>query len=161
MLSTRIEAMTPQDWEQVRLIYREGIATGHATFETEAPSWECWDASHLPFARLVARDGNFISGWAALSPVSQRQAYAGVAEVSIYVAAQSRGRGIGRALLEELVKESENYRIWTLQAVVFPENAGTLALHGGCGFREVGRRSRIGKITRRMARHGPARTSQP
>jgi L-amino acid N-acyltransferase YncA len=146
MLSTRIEAMTPQDWEQVRLIYREGIATGHATFETEAPSWECWDASHLPFARLVARDGPGISGWAALSPVSQRQAYAGVAEVSIYVAAQSRGRGIGHALLKELVKESENYRIWTLQAVVFPENAGTLALHRGCGFREVGRRSRIGKL---------------
>ena len=146
MFPVEIEVLRPRHWEQVRPIYLEGIATGQATFEIEAPSWERWDASHLPFARLVAREENSISGWAALSPVSQRQAYAGVAEVSVYVAAQSRRRGIGHALLEALIKESENHGIWTLQAVVFPENTGTLALHRGWGFREVGRRSRIGRL---------------
>lgn len=141
-----IESMTPDDWQAVRTVYLEGIATGEATFETEAPSWETWDAAHLSFARLVARDGDNVSGWAALSPVSQRKAYLGVAEVSVYVAAHSRGKGVGKALLELLIRESERNGIWTLQAAVFPENAATLALHEGFGFREVGRRERISKL---------------
>jgi L-amino acid N-acyltransferase YncA len=143
-----VEAMAPGDWEAVKSIYLEGIATGQATFEIEAPSWESWDESHLPFARLVARDGATILGWAALSPVSMRKAYCGVAETSIYVRLQSRGRGIGRALLEELILESEKNGIWTLQAVMFPENEASIALHLRCGFREVGRRERIGKLNR-------------
>jgi L-amino acid N-acyltransferase YncA len=141
-----IEPMWPVDWAEVRAIYREGIATGEATFETGAPSWEAWDVEHLPFSRLVARVGGTISGWAALSPVSRRQVYAGVAEVSVYVAANHRNAGVGRALLDTLVGESERNGIWMLQAAVFPENAATIALHLRCGFREVGRRERIGKV---------------
>ena len=141
-----MESMTADDWLAVRAVYLEGIATGEATFETEAPSWETWDAGHLPFARLVARAGGSVIGWAALSPVSQRKAYSGVAEVSVYVAAHSRGKGVGRALLERLIQESEQNGIWTLQAAVFPENAATIAVHKRCGFREVGRRERISKL---------------
>ncbi|MGQ0763590.1 MAG: GNAT family N-acetyltransferase [Acidobacteriota bacterium] len=140
-----IESMAADDWLAVRAIYLEGIATGEATFETEAPSWETWDAAHFKFARLVAHDGDLV-GWAALSPVSRRKAYAGVAEVSIYVAAHNRGQGVGRDLLQRLIQESEQNGIWTLQASVFPENAATLALHEGFGFREVGRRERISKL---------------
>src|SRR5712671_2771390 len=117
-----IEQMRPGDWAEVKAIHLEGIASGQATFETDAPSWEDWDAAHLRFARLVARDGGKISGWAALSPVSPRQVYAGVAEVSVYVAANHRNAGVGRALLEVLIAESEKNGIWMLQAVVFPEN---------------------------------------
>ncbi len=141
-----VAPMRPEDWERVRAIYLEGVATGQATFETQAPAWEGWDRTHLPVARLVGRVADEIAGWAALSAVSQRKAYAGVAEVSVYVAAGSRGRGIGRALLTHLITESEKNGIWTLQAVVFPENAATVALHRGCGFREVGRRERISKL---------------
>lgn len=141
-----IGPMRSQDWPAVRIIYLGGIATGQATFETRAPSWEAWDAAHLSFARLVARAGKDLVGWAALSPVSQRKAYRGVAEVSIYVAEKSRGQGVGRALLERLIRESEEHDIWTLLAAVFPENAATAALHKRCGFREVGRRERIGKL---------------
>ena len=141
--------MAAADWPLIRGIYLEGIATGEATFETEAPSWEEWDAAHLSFGRLVARAGENVSGWAALSPVSRRKAYAGVAEVSVYVAARNRGKGVGRALLDRLIEESEQNGIWTLQAAVFPENAATLALHKRCGFREVGRRERISKLNGR------------
>ncbi len=141
-----IGPMRPEDWERVRAIYLEGIATGQATFETQAPAWKDWDRSHLPFARLVGRLADEIVGWAALSAVSQRKAYAGVAEVSVYVAAVRRGCGIGRALLTRLISEAEKHGVWTLQAVVFPENAATMALHRACGFREVGRRERIGKL---------------
>ena len=141
-----IGSMGADDWLAVRAVYLEGIATGDATFETEAPSWETWDAAHLRFARLVARDGEDVIGWAALSRVSQRKAYSGVAEVSVYVAAHSRGKGVGKALLERLIRESEQNRIWTLQAAVFPENTATLALHKRCAFREVGRRERISKL---------------
>lgn len=147
MTELAIEQMRPGDWAQVKAIYLEGIATGHATFETDAPSWDVWDAAHLRFARLVGRDGQMISGWAALSPVSRRQAYAGVAEVSVYVAASHRNAGVGRALLDALIAESERNAIWMLQAVVFPENAATIALHLRCSFREVGRRERIGKLS--------------
>ena len=138
--------MRPGDWAAVRTIYAEGIATRQATFEVEAPSWEVWDAAHLPFARLVARKGEIVVGWAALSAVSRRQVYAGVAEVSVYVAQDLRGTGLGRQLLEALIIQSEQHGIWSLQAVMFPENAGSVAIHLRCGFREVGRRERIGKL---------------
>ena len=140
-----IEKMLPGHWEQVRAIYAEGIATGHATFETEAPEWERWDASHMRDGRLVALEGFVVAGFAALSPVSSRKVYAGVAEVSVYVGAQFRGRGVGHVLLEALIRESETSGVWTLQAGIFPENAASVALHKACGFREVGRRERIGK----------------
>ncbi len=147
-----IEELKRRQWEQVRAIYLEGLATGQATFETEAPEWEVWDAAHLPFARLVAEadgagvEGYEVLGWAALSPVSRRRVYEGVAEVSVYVSARARGRGVGGALLRALVSESERNGVWTLQAGVFPENAASVALHARCGFREVGRRERIGKL---------------
>ena len=141
-----VGALKAEDWEAVRAIYLEGIATGEATFETGAPSWKEWDVAHLSFARVVARRNGDVIGWAALSPVSQRRAYAGVAEVSVYVATTSRGQGVGRALLTRLISESEQHGIWTLQAAIFPENEATLALHKSCGFREVGRRERISKL---------------
>jgi len=128
--------MLSADWPAVREIYLEGIATGQATFETQAPSWEAWDASHLPFARLVAREDETIVGWAALSPVSSRRAYSGVAEVSVYVAESRRGAGLGRQLLEALITAADENGIWSLQAVMFPENAGSVALHRRCDFRE-------------------------
>ena len=138
--------MHPLDWEQVRSIYLEGIATGDATFETDAPAWEIWNASHLDSGRLVARRGDAILGWAALTRVSGRCVYAGVAEVSVYVAAAARGDGVGRGLLEKLIQESESSGIWTLQAGIFPENDASIAIHRHCGFREVGRRERLGKL---------------
>ena len=141
-----IAPLRPGDWEEVKAIYLEGIATGNATFETAAPSWEQWDAGHLRFARLVARLERNLIAWAALSPVSQRCVYSGVAEVSVYVSASSRRSGIGRKLLQSLIDESEQNGIWTLQAGMFPENTGSLALHQSCGFCEVGRRRRIGKM---------------
>jgi L-amino acid N-acyltransferase YncA len=141
-----VEAMQSNDWPAVRSIYLEGITTGLATFETEAPSWQEWDAGHHQFGRLVAREAGRVVGWAALSPVSRRSIYSGVAEVSVYVAGDSRGKGVGHALLDKLICESEQNNIWTLQASVFPENAATIGLHRACGFREVGRRECIGKL---------------
>jgi len=141
-----VEEMRGSDWEQVRAIYLDGIRSGHATFETEAPSWEHWDKSHLRFARVVMREGDRVLGWAALSPVSPREVYRGVAEVTVYVGETARGRGIGRALLEALIAESESNGVWTLQASIFPENAASVALHRRCGFREVGRRERIAQL---------------
>lgn len=138
--------MQESDWEQVRSIYLEGIATGDATFETSAPEWPKWHADHLSEPRLVYREGEKICGWAALSPVSGRCVYAGVAEVSVYVAQNSRGRGVGRSLLSELVARSEQAGIWTLQAGVFPENLASIELHKKCGFREVGTRERLGQM---------------
>ena len=142
-----VDAMLPSDWAGVLAIYLEGIATGNATFETEAPSWDAWDRAHLAEPRLAARDdAGRVLGWAALTPVSGRCVYAGVGDLSVYVAAEARGRGVGRALLDALIESSERAGIWTLQAGIFPENAASLALHRGCGFREVGRRERIGKL---------------
>lgn len=138
--------MSERNWEAVRRIYREGIDTGNATFETEAPEWERWDSAHLPRCRLVACEAGAVMGWAALSPVSTRRVYRGVAEVSVYVAESARGRGVGLALLEALVAESEQQGIWTLQAGIFPENTASLELHRKCGFRVVGERERIGKL---------------
>jgi len=140
-----IDCMMPAHWPAVRAIYFEGIATGLATFETEPPDWATFDARHCPQPRLVACCGAEIVAWAALSPVSARPVYRGVAEVSVYVAAAHRGRGVGRALLAELVRQSEAAGFWTLQAGVFSENAASLALHAACGFRQVGRRERIGQ----------------
>jgi L-amino acid N-acyltransferase YncA len=152
--------MPPDLWPAVCEIYREGIATGNATFETEVPDWEKWDRSHRNDCRLVALEPRdevvaevlvpleeaTVLGWAALSPVSIRLVYGGVAEVSVYVAAAARRRGVGKALLQALVKESEANGIWTLQAGVFPENAASISMHRSCGFREVGLRRRIGKL---------------
>jgi L-amino acid N-acyltransferase YncA len=139
-----IDAMTADDWPQVAEIYRQGLETGNASFETEVPAPEAWDAAHLPAPRLVARLDGSVAGWAALSPVSGRCVYGGVAEVSVYVATNSAGRGVGRRLLSELVRLSEGAGIWTLQAGIFPENGASLALHERCGFRAVGRRERLG-----------------
>ena len=141
-----IRVMAPEDWESVRSIYLAGIATGQATFETRAPTWTDWDKVHLPAPRLVAVSEEEIAGWATLSPVSARPVYAGVAEVSVYVGEDMRGRGIGALLLEALVKESEKIGVWTLQASIFPENAASISLHRSCGFREVGNRQRIAKM---------------
>ena len=145
-MNFKITIMQPGDWPSVREIYREGIATGNATFETELPDWEKWDSGHRQDCRLSAREGEQILGWAALSPVSGRRVYAGVVEVSVNVAAAARGSGIGKALLRMLIEESERHQIWTLQAGIFPENAASIALHKSCGFREVGLRRRIGKL---------------
>lgn len=142
-----IEKMQPADWEAVRSIYQKGIATGNATFESNAPDWVNWDAGHLPNCRLVARAGDCVAGWGALSPVSSRCVYCGVAEVSLYVDAEHRRRGVGTALLRALIEQSEKAGIWTLQAGIFPENTGSIRLVQGHGFREVGRRERIGKMT--------------
>jgi L-amino acid N-acyltransferase YncA len=138
--------MQAADWSAVREIYAAGIATGDATFETTPPSWEQFDRSHPEATRLVARDARGVVGFAVLTPVSDRCVYAGVAEVSVYVAAAVRGSGVGRALLERLIRASEEAGIWTLQAGIFPENLASLALHRCCGFREVGVRERLGRM---------------
>lgn len=141
-----IRAMKAEDWPSVREIYAEGIATGHATFERTAPEWQDWDRGHIADHRLVATIDEAVVGWAALSPVSERCVYAGVAEISVYVAARVRGRGVGVELLRRLVSSSEASDIWTLQAGIFPENTGSLALHRHCGFRIVGTRERLGRL---------------
>jgi L-amino acid N-acyltransferase YncA len=137
--------MTPQDWGAVRAIYLEGIATGNATFATSAPEWEEWDSKHLPTCRLVVRSGDVL-GWVALSPVSQRAVYRGVAEVSVYVAERARGKGIGAVLLRALIRDSEREGIWTLQAGIFPENEASVRLHERAGFRIVGVREKVGSM---------------
>jgi len=144
-----LDNMSPSDWDQVCRVYGEGIATGHATFEAGAPAWEEWDARHLPRPRLVARAGDSVLGWGALSPVSDRCVYAGVAEVSLYVGATYRGEGVGSSLLAALIKASEEAGIWTLQGGIFPENAASLALVKKHGFREVGNREHLGRMTLR------------
>lgn len=145
---TRLRAMAPSDAERVLAIYRAGIETGDATFQTEAPPWPAWDEGHLPSPRLVAEDGEGgdVVGWAALSRVSTRPVYAGVAEVSVYVDAGARGRGVGRALLSGLVEASEAAGLWTLQAGIFPENEASVRLHESLGFRRVGVRERLGRL---------------
>src|SRR5260221_14350637 len=135
-----IDAMHPPDGIRVLEIYAEGIATGDATFETSAPSWEDWDKKHLKKCRIVARDRDEILGWAALSPVSDRCAYGGGAEISVFLAPPPRGKGVGRILLAALVGESEQAGLWTLRAGNFPENPARAAHHLGGGFREGGRR---------------------
>jgi len=139
-----VTPMDPRDWDTVRAIYVEGITSGNATFEKEAPAWEKWDRDHLRCCRLVARSQGAVVGWAALSPVSARSVYAGVAEASIYVAGRARRQGIGSALLSALIAASEREGIWTLQAGIFPENAASLDLCMRAGFRVVGTRERLG-----------------
>lgn len=142
--ATALRDLRPLDWPEVVRIYEDGIATGVASFETGAPSWEDWDASH-PDIRVVAEVDGCIAGWCALSPVSSRSCYRGVAEESVYVAAWAQGRGVGRALLEAVIERAEAAGIWTLQAGIFPENKPSLRLHLGCGFRLVGVRERLGE----------------
>ncbi len=145
-MDVTISEMRIEDWYAVKAIYVEGIATGHATFETTVPQWEKWDSNHLRACRLVARAGGEVAGWAALSGVSTRCVYGGVAEVSVYVAEVARYQGLGTRLLQNLVQASEGEGIWTLQAGIFPENELSIALHKNCGFRIVGRRQRIGQM---------------
>jgi phosphinothricin acetyltransferase len=145
-MDVSIDNMREEDWPAIRSIYLEGIATGDATFETGAPEWEGWDQAHVRDCRLVARSGGDVVGWAALSSVSGRCVYSGVGEVSVFVAAAARGQGVGKALLQALVETSERADIWTLQAGIFPENSISITLHKSCGFREVGRRERLGQL---------------
>lgn len=140
------ETMQPAHWPAVREIYRQGIETGQATFETAVPTWEIWDKAHRPDCRLIALIDNQIVGWAALSPVSKRQVYNGVAEVSIYIAVSARGQGIGKTLMQALVTISEEAGIWTLQSTVFLENEVSIAMHKVLGFRIVGKRERIAQM---------------
>ena len=144
-----LRVMTPSDWPVVRAIYEAGIATGEATFQQSAPEWEEWDESHLETCRLVAEGEGGVLGWAALSAVSSRCVYAGVAEVSVYIAEAARGQGVGHALLKALVAASEDAGLWTLQAGIFPENTSSLRLHERCGFRVVGRREKLGEMNGR------------
>ena len=138
--------MTAAHWPAVRAIYEQGIATGNATFETQAPEWEAWDRAHLTHSRLVAVDeAGTVLGWAALSPVSSRCVYGGVAELSIYIAAAARGQGVGQQLLRALITDSEANGIWTLQAGTFEENTASIGLHTQAGFRVIGHRERIGQ----------------
>ena len=145
----RLDIMRPEDWPRVSAIYMEGIATDHASFETGVPPWEQWNLEHMGNCRLVARQGSEVGGWAALTSVSDRCVYAGVAEVSVYVGEVFRGRGIGVQLLRALVRASELEEIWTLQAGIFPENEASICMHERCGFRLVGRRERLGKMNGR------------
>jgi L-amino acid N-acyltransferase YncA len=141
-----IQQLTDSHWPAVKAIYEAGIATGNATFETQAPAWEAWDKAHLGHSRLVAVDeAGTMLGWAALSPVSSRCVYGGVAEISIYIAPKARGQGVGRQLLHALIVDSEAHGIWTLQAGTFQENAASIALHTQAGFRVIGHRERIGQ----------------
>jgi L-amino acid N-acyltransferase YncA len=141
-----LQAMRPDDWPAVRAIYEAGIATGNATFETTAPDWPAWDATHLPGHRLVARVDGQVVGWSALAPVSDRCAYVGVAEDSVYVAPEAQGRGVGRVLLTAIVASAEQGGIWTVQTGIFPENQPSVRLHAACGFRLVGVRERLGRL---------------
>ena len=150
MTKIMLHPMQAADWTAVAQIYAEGIATGKATFETAVPSWEVWDQNHLPSCRLVARNQKReVVGWAALTAVSGRCVYAGVAEVSVYVAAAAQGQGVGKQLLQALVTASEAANIWTLQAGIFAENEASVRLHERCGFRVVGHREKLGQLNGR------------
>lgn len=142
----KVRTMIDSDWPKVCEIYAEGIATGYATFEKELPSYDHWDKNHLSSCRIVAENNKIILGWAALSPVSSRCVYGGIAEVSVYVSKDARGLGIGKKLMETLIDQSEKQGLWTLQAGVFPENKGSIKLHERVGFRRIGRREKVGKL---------------
>lgn len=146
MKGVEIRNMSSCDWNEVRRIYQEGMDTRNATFQMEAPSWEEWDAGHRKDCRLVATAEHKILGWAALSPVSGRCVYGGVAEISVYIDTTAQGKGIGSLLLSKLIMDSEQHGIWTLQAGIFPENKASIKLHLNCGFREVGVREKLGKM---------------
>ena len=140
-----IRNMQATDWEEVSRIYAEGIQTGFATFEQQVPTYESWDSAHVESCRLVAEAEKAILGWAALSPVSSRCVYGGVAEVSVYIGKDSRGKGVGKALLKQLVTASEEAGFWTIQSGIFPENEASIGLHEKVGFRFIGRRERVAK----------------
>ena len=142
----RIEVMKTGDWPQVAAIYQEGIETGLATFQSEVPSWEDWDRGHVACCRLVARKSDEVLGWAALSAVSSRSVYAGIGEVSVYVGTAYKKMGVGTALLNELIRQSEANGFWMLQGVITKENTASIELHKKCGFRLVGIRERIGRM---------------
>lgn len=145
-MNYKIEEMKASDWKQVADIYLEGIKTGRSTFQTEVPTWESWDASHIKSCRLVARSGDNILGWVALSPTSSRCAYAGVAEVSVYIGEKYKGQGVGTALLKSVIDFSEEQGFWTLQSGVVRVNIESIALHKKCGFRELGIREKVAKM---------------
>lgn len=146
MKKVTIRKMSATDWDSVAAIYKEGITTGFATFETNVPSFEAWDNAHMTSCRFVAESSNTIAGWVALSPVSSRCVYGGVAEVSVYISKASRGNGIGKLLLKHLIDASEQEGIWTLQSGIFPTNHGSIKLHEAVGFRLIGTRERVGKL---------------
>ncbi|MEM8507147.1 MAG: N-acetyltransferase family protein [Bacteroidota bacterium] len=146
-MKSLIRPMQAEDWNAIARIYREGIVTGIATFESEVPSYKDWDTAHLEMCRFVAElKGNTV-GWAALSPVSSRCVYGGVAEVSVYVSEKVRSKGIGQTLLQRLIRESEHNGFWTLQAGIFPENDASIHLHRKVGFRFLGKREKVGKTS--------------
>lgn len=146
MNSINLRSFKSSDWPSVSRIYKEGIATGFATFEKEVPSFENWNKAHLSSCRILAEEGARVMGWAALSPVSSRCVYGGVAEISVYVGKEHRGSGIGKLLMTELIHLSEKEGIWTLQSGIFPENTGSIRLHENLGFRRIGHRERVGKL---------------
>lgn len=146
---SRLDDLSRDDWPEVAQIYQEGLATGNATFETQVPSWEEWDLSHRGDCRVVLRRGTEVLGWAALSPVSGRCVCGGVGEVSVYVASRCWGCGLGSRLLSELIRRSEEAGLWTLQAGIFPENVASLRIHENLGFRVVGTRAAIGRLSGR------------
>jgi len=137
--------MLESDWPSVSKIYAEGILTGFATFETTVPEFSDWDKTHIASCRIVSENNGFITGWAALSPVSSRCVYDGVAEVSVYTGKEARGQGVGTALMTRLIELSENEGYWTLQSGIFPENETSIKLHKRVGFRFLGKREKVGK----------------
>ena len=141
-----IKSMEPRHWNEVRRIYVEGLATGNATFQTTAPEWEEWDKAHIQTGRLLAFENGIVVGWAALTPVSGRCVYGGVAEISVYVAETARGKGVGKYLLKSLIENSEANKFWTLQAGIFPENIASVKIHEANGFRLIGKREKIGQM---------------
>ncbi|HEX6789483.1 MAG TPA: GNAT family N-acetyltransferase [Gaiellaceae bacterium] len=143
-LDVMIRDLEPLDWPEVARIFDEGIRSGDATFEVEPPSWEAWDGAHSPIRVVAELDGRVV-GWAALAPKSERHCYRGVAESSVYVEETAQGRGVGRALMDEVIERAEASGIWTLEAGIFPENKASVRLHLGCGFRLVGVRERLGE----------------
>ena len=143
---TEINSMEPHHWNEVKRIYEEGLSTGNATFQTTAPEWEEWDKAHIQTGRLVAFENGTVVGWAALTLVSDRCVYGGVAEISVYVAESARGKGVGKELLKSLVKNSEANKFWTLQAGIFPENIASIKIHEANGFHVIGKREKIGQM---------------
>lgn len=146
MATLKTREMQSSDWNAVAKIYAEGIATGYATFEKNIPTYESWNNAHLPICRLVAVKNSNVMGWAALSPVSSRCVYGGVAEVSIYVSEKYKGHGVGSMLINKLISQSEDKGFWTLQSGIFPENESSIALHKKAGFRYIGRREKVGQL---------------
>ena len=138
-----ITPISVSNYNQVANIYQEGLDTGLASFETKAPSWESWDIAHIDHSRIAVLENDVMLGWAALTPTSSRCVYGGVGEVSVYVASEARGKGVGSFLLNELIRSSEENGLWSLQSGVFPQNKGSVGLHLKCGFRQIGYRERI------------------